>query len=125
MKKVLHLNTENVRTDILKQLDESSDPLIVLSPEQIETVKSRVKVSVEERLEIERNTRGQADCSEWYQHREKRLTASNFGAVMNRKESIFPKSLLEKMKGHSNTRIPLSCRWGKENEENALIQYYE
>ena len=29
------------------------------------------------------------------------------------------------MKSHSNTRIPLSCRCGEENEENALIQYYE
>ena len=44
-KVLLHIKTENFRTDILKQLNESSDPLIVLSPEQIETVKSRVKVN--------------------------------------------------------------------------------
>lgn len=125
-KVLLHLNTESIRTQVLKNLDETSDPLIVLSPEQLEIVNNKVKVSINESLEIERNTRGQADCPEWYQHREKRLTASNFGAVMNRRVSIYPKTILEKIKtSHSSVRIPLSCRWGKDNEQNALIQYYE
>jgi hypothetical protein len=87
-KTLLHLNTENVRTDILKQLDNTFDPFDVLYPEEIAVVKNKVNGSVDESLEIERNTRGQADCPEWFQHRQIRLTASNFGGVMNRRDNI-------------------------------------
>ena len=60
-----------------------------------------------------------------YSHRKKRLTASNFGLVMKRRESIFPKSILDKIlnASHSST-VSGSCRWGKDNEEAALLKYF-
>ena len=120
-----HLNAENVRKHVMENLDDKGDPLIVLSSEQLQQIANKIQVSINECLEIERNTRGQADCPQWYQHREKRLTASNFGAVINRRENIYPKSILEKISSNPNTRVPFSCKWGKDNEQNALLKYYE
>ena len=48
-------------------------------------------------VELERNTRGQSDCALWFEERRYRLTASNFGSVIKRKKSIFPKSHLQKV----------------------------
>ena len=126
-KVLLQLNKERVRVDILNQLKEfKPEPLISLTQKQHEFVQDCLKVTVDESYEIERNTRGQADCPEWFFHRRKRLTASNFGSVMNRRESIFPKAIVENIKtSNVNTRAPISCKWGKENEENALLKYYE
>ncbi|XP_020912942.1 uncharacterized protein LOC110250672 [Exaiptasia diaphana] len=128
-KVINNLNAENVRKYILDHLDDKGDPLIALTQDQQEQLEANNilnKVDINESLEIERNTRGQADCPQWHEHRQARLTASNFGSVLNRRESIHPKSILVKIKSSStNRRIPLSCKWGKDNEQSALIKYYE
>ena len=60
-------------------------------------MKDNLSKNHDELLEVERNTRGQASCEQWYVERNKRLTASNFGGVIRRRESVYLKSLLDKI----------------------------
>ena len=68
-----------------------------LSDNDIDIVKDNLSKNHDEILEVERNTRGQASCERWYVERNMRLTASNFGGVIRRRKSIYPKSLLDKI----------------------------
>ena len=53
------------------------------------------------------------------------MTASNFGAVIKRKKSIHPKSLLEKIQDqHRHSNPPAPCKWGLDQEENVIKAYY-
>ena len=49
---------------------------------------SNIMLSREKALEIERNTRGQSNCTAWYQERAFRITASRFGEVVFRKAPV-------------------------------------
>lgn len=125
--KVIHnLNSEDVRKYIVEHLDDKGDPMIVLNQNQQDKLDANniYNINLNKTLEIERNTRGQADCPQWYLHRQCRLTSSNFGYIINRREGIYPKTILQKIKS-TDRRVPLSCRWGKDNEQNALIKYFE
>jgi hypothetical protein len=45
---------------------------------------------------------------------------------MNRRESVYPKTIVEKVQNFSSTAtVSKSCKWGRENESNALLKYYE
>ena len=81
----------------------------------------------EQMVELERNTRGQSDCTLWVEERRSRLTASNFGSVIKRKKNIFLKSHLQKMlsPATSQSKTPESCLWGKTNEQVAIAKYLE
>ena len=82
-------------------------------------------ITQEEILEIEKNTRDQSSNDQWFDERKKRLTASNFGAVIKRKKSIHPKSLLEKIHNqHRQSNPPAPCKWGLDKEENAIKAYH-
>ena len=78
-------------------------------------------------VELERNTRGQSDCTLWVEERRSRLTASNFGSVIKRKKNTFPKSHLQKVlsPATSRSKTPESCLWGKTNEQVAIAKYLE
>ena len=73
------------------------------------------------------NTRRQSDNNLWFEERRLRLTASNFGLVLKRRESIFPKSILTKQFNsvNSKTKTPKPCLWGQNNEQNAITKYLE
>ena len=81
----------------------------------------------EQMVELERNTRGQSDCTLWVEERRSRLTASNFGSVIKQKKNIFPKSHLQKVlsPATSQSKTPESCLWGKTNEQVAIAKYLE
>ena len=54
------------------------------------------------------------------------MTASNFGAVINRRKNVFTTSLLEKVVNpNSKTYTLESCQWGKDNEIIAIEQYHQ
>ena len=92
-----------VRDEMLKQLPQSK----TMTQEKI--------------FKIEKNTREQSSSDQWFDERKIRLTASNFGAVIKRKISIYPKSLLGKIQNppkHCNP--PTLCKWGMGQEENAI-----
>ena len=96
-----------VRNEMLKQLPQGK----TMTQEKI--------------FEIEKNTRDQSSSDQWYDERKKRLTASNFGAVIKRKKSIYPKSLLEKIQNPPRrSNPPTPCKWGMDKEENAIKAYY-
>lgn len=99
----------------------------VPSPAVVPFVKEKLYVTKEELNNIEMNTRGQAESSLWFEERRKRLTASNFGSVINRREKIFPKSILSKQfkKGSSANNSPAPCVWGKNNEQTAISKYVD
>jgi hypothetical protein len=60
----------------------------------------------------------------WFKERQKRLTSSNFGAVVKRRKTIFPTSLINKIKNQSKqTKCPEPCQWGKDKEGKAIIAY--
>ena len=92
-----------VRDEMLKQLPQSK----TMTQEKI--------------FKIKKNTREQSSSDQWFDERKIRLKASNFGAVIKRKRSIYPKSLLGKIRNppkHCNP--PTLCKWGMDQEENAI-----
>ena len=85
-----------------------------------------VGVSTEDAIEICLKTSDQAENISWYQERSKRITASLFGKVMNRRHSVHPtsiiKAVLEKC-GRKPTNMPAPLKWGIENEHAAIEEY--
>ena len=78
--------------------------------------------SNQQKLDIEKATRMQANCLRWHEERYCRLTASNFGAVVKRRSahSNLATTLL------SNKMLPSTIqaiKWGKDYEKIALAQY--
>ena len=95
-----------------------------MDEEHIGIVSEFLGITHPELLEIEKNTRKQASCDQWYQERKIRLTASNFGAVIKRRRTIYPKSLLQRIQNQSkDSKCPKPCQWGKDNEEKAINKY--
>ena len=72
---------------------------------------------------IETSTRDQANSETWFCERAKRITASNFGSVINRNQKIYPASLLKKLLPSKWKMVPVSCKWGKDNEKLAISEY--
>ena len=85
-----------------------------------------VEVSKQEAINICANTLGQSTQSQWFQERKVRLTASAFGKVMNRRQSLYPNSLIkcidDKTSRKSNN-MPASLKWGINNEKVAISKY--
>ena len=70
---------------------------------------------------------GQSDSELWFQERRLRLTASNFGLVLKRRENTFPKSILSKQfsSAGSKTKSAQACQWGHSNEQIAIVKHLE
>ena len=82
---------------------------------------SGVSVIFDEAVDIEKKTRKQANDPSWFQEREKRVTASNFGRIMMRKKEFngtFMKSTFQKQ---NFTSAPTS--YGNANETIAKQMY--
>ena len=120
------LNDFTIRDKVLELLEPAVASLAGLSDNDIDIVKDNLSKNHDEILEVERNTRGQASCERWYVERNMRLTASNFGGVIRRRKSIYPKSLLDKiLESRANEKSPAPCIWGKENETVAVQKYFK
>ena len=75
-------------------------------------------------VSIEKSTLQQSENVEWFNERRKRLTSSNFGAVINRRANIFPKTIIKKVLcSNKFNKIPQSCKWGLDNEPRVVEQY--
>ncbi|XP_028416374.1 uncharacterized protein LOC114540378 [Dendronephthya gigantea] len=122
------LNAVEVRDAILNQVttDQTNLNKHIPSPEYNEFVFETLYKSKEQIQNIECNTRGQSDDELWYQERRIRLTASNFGSVLKRRESIHPKTILNKQFNSNCTKsVPKACLWGQNKEEIAIKEYIE
>ncbi len=119
-----NLETTAVRDAIVSKLTESTDFSLVPGKQCKTFVANKFNIDHDACLEIEKNTRAQSNCAEWHSERKSRLTASLFGHVMNRRKNIYPKSIVNKIVQSSHT-TSTSCKWGTDNEQNALLKYYE
>ena len=120
----LNINDSSVRGNILKNLKPT------IQEHSFDSVTSQlhssIKITQAEVLEIEKNTREQSSSDQWFNERQKRLTSSNFGAVVKRRKSIYPKSLIAKIKNSSkNSNCPKQCQWRKDKEKNAVVEYFK
>ena len=71
-----------------------------------------------------KNTQAQSNCAEWHNEKQFTLTASLFEHVMNRRKNIYPKTIVNKIVQPSHT-TSTSCKCGTDNEQNALLKYYD
>ena len=87
----------------------------LVSPEIHESILSKVGISPEESLSICHKTLLQSEEPVWYLERSKRITASIFGKILNRKRTVYPKSLIQTVIEKKETRsnfMPAALRWG-------------
>lgn len=75
--------------------------------------------------ELERNTRDQSDSELWHSERMKRLTASNFARVLNRKKTITDVLLKSLFTGSSKHINVAPLKHGREHEATAKERYLE
>lgn len=102
-----------------------SDIEFNLSSHTLQVINKKVGVTKVEAITIEAKTRSQRQSKDWFIERQKRLTSSLFGRVVNRRESALPVSLIESIKkaNTTSTRMPPSIKWGIDNEPVALEKY--
>ena len=85
-----------------------------------------VQVSKQEAINICANTLGQSEQSQWFEERKVRLTASVFGKVMNRRQTLYPTSLIKCIVDKTYRKLnnmPASLKWGINNESVAISEY--
>lgn len=80
-----------------------------------------LEVSQERAMEIEKETRVQAASPTWFSQRAGRITASNFGPIVNRKREITEKFIKNTFDEKSFTSAPTS--YGQANEKTGKQMY--
>lgn len=143
-------NTDEMKSTVYKKLSESEKQHSVgltwlLSPEpsmqnslphELKTIfnsqdflqaenkrtflEEKAKIDEESKLFISKITLGQIMSKEWNVLRQDRLTASNFGKVLNAcKRNKYPPSLFQQICGEYNLDGVKSVMWGRDNEDSA------
>lgn len=79
-------------------------------------------LTLDEAHELELKTRDQADVQLWYEERAKRITASRFGDIVNRKAPVTEKFCVSLFSSR-HTASTKHMRMGKDNEASALARY--
>ena len=115
--------SQSLSIDIIMGFSDSP-ALDNLSEEEKVFVDNHLRIHKSNSGQIERSTVSQAATPKWFEERKKRLTASNFGSVLNRRKNIYPASLLQKVFG-CLTFYSEACQWGKTNEVIAIKKYEE
>ena len=113
-----------LRIDILEKIKSNVPQFNKLTEEQIEFVKENLFVDADLCINIESSTVNQSGSDRWFKERKKRITASNFGAVINRRPTVYPNALLKKLFQTKKVRSK-HCDWGIENEKVAIKQYVD
>ena len=121
----LSINDSSVRDKIFERLPSTTPDKSMANCDAINSLRSLFKISRAEVLQIEQNTREQSPSDMWFDERQKRLTSSNFGAVIKRRKQMFPKSLLATIHKSKQSTCPKPCQWGKDKEEKAIQEYYK
>ncbi|XP_065067596.1 uncharacterized protein LOC135693138 [Rhopilema esculentum] len=99
-----------------------------LKEEIIQNIISKVGISVEKSIEICTKTIQQSEEPAWYLERAKRITASIFGKVLNRRPNNYPSSLIKAVLDKNKyclESMPAPLRWGINNENTAIAKYSE
>ena len=75
----------------------------------------------QQKCDIEKATRPQANCVHWHEECYCRLTASNFGAVVKRKSAH--SNLANSILSSKVLSTIQAVKWGRDHEEIAYVQY--
>jgi len=98
----------------------------VISNEELEIKKeqfiSQLKLNVEEYQKLEKNTRSQRNCQQWFKERRNRLTASNFGKVCKMRRTTSCKNIVHSLLYGTQFQNIKQLEYGKQFESEALFQ---
>ena len=113
------------RIDIFSEFQVEEMKFQCEDEEITERIKSAVGVSIRDCQVIELETQKQSNSLAWYFERSKRLTSSLFGRVMNRRQDVYPKSILDTIQKSKSGKVlnTASLQCGK--DKVALSQYME
>lgn len=78
--------------------------------------------TLEEKNEIERETRGQNANPLWFQHRQFRITASNFGKICKMKQATNPSTFIKNLLSNKFTGNA-ATRYGQDHEMMAIQDF--
>ena len=121
----LDINNSSVRDKMFERLPSTPIEESVTNCDTVNSLSSLFKITYSEILQIEQNTRQQSSSDTWFDERHKRLTSSNFGAIVKRRKQRFPKSLLASITNSKKSACPKPCQWGKDKEEKAIQEYFK
>ena len=85
---------------IVNRIFDNLDGLIdasILSDANQNFVSNHLSINLIATRQIEIPTVEQSNCPSWFEERRKRLTASNFGSILNRRKDFYSSSLLKKL----------------------------
>ena len=104
--------------------DETDDKFMHISVDQKEFIDKYLNVNLEKSRQLEIKTIDQAENQEWFVEQKKRLTSSKFGNVINRRQNIYPMSLLKTLFNTGDIKSK-ACTWGIKHEKDALETYVQ
>ena len=119
---------ENLLDKLGSNIANDIDLSLINDPHVREKIRETVAVTTIESLAICKNTLEQAESPIWYKERSKRITASLFGRICNRRHSGYPKSIVGAIINKNqwlHKNMPPSLKWGIENESKAINKYKE
>ena len=111
-------------TDDSSSSSSTEQPSLATLKATVLAFKASLHMTDEEICETERKTRDQRLSSLWFSARQYRLTASNFGVVLHRRDETPPDSLVMRIiqpKQFSS----VATRWGIEHESLAIAAYLD
>ena len=73
--------------------------------------------------EVENPPPKQSICEQWYRERKIKITASDFGIIINRRKGFHLLSLLKKLTCVYKKFTNDATKWGLENEDNVISKY--
>ena len=98
------------------------DKQLVTEEKDIEFVRNHLPIEKGVLKDIEKGSKLQSESQSWFAERRKRITASNFGLIMNRIKIKHPTSILKQLLEHKIFKSK-ACDWGKVNEKAAVTLY--
>jgi len=119
---------ENLLDKLGSNIANDIDLSLINDPHVREKIRETVAVTTIESLAICKDTLEQAESPIWYKERSKRITASLFGRICNRRHSGYPKSIVDAIINKNqwlHKNMPPSLKWGIENESKAINNYKE
>ena len=99
-------------------------PSLTSLKQTISAFKESLRLNDDQIREVEQATRDQRLSSRWYSERRFRITASNFGAILHRKESTPPDKLVLHILQQKTFSSP-ATQYGIANEPVAMTEYIE
>ena len=102
-------------------------PQQITNEEERDYFVKHVLIYVDNATAIEEETQLQSLSNCWFVHRSKRITSSNFGRVIKRRETTDPDKLIKELTVEkiaiATPNQPAALQWGKEKERSPIDEY--